>query len=221
MNYFSLPSVSNSDLNALRKAYYCSEDAFDPAEVYKFGNLVDAMLTEPERVNYWYFTLEDNGAQITYTPTDFELAKAMTKVCLKDPVIAAFIAQGSGQYIFDRLLPFQFEGNDYQIQARCKFDSIKMAQKIGCSYKTTSCTTRKSFIESIEHFNYDQQEAWYMDIAEIDRDFICAISKKTKEVFKVAVQRGDELYERGRQKYSFWAYRWLMFVEGFNQTASV
>jgi hypothetical protein len=214
MNYFNLPSVSNSDLLALRKAFYSYEEVFDPSQVYRFGSLVDAMLTEEHRVNHFHFTLEENGKQITFTPGEFEMARAMAKQCKLDPVMKVFIDSGSNQHIFERKLKFYFDGEEHEIEARCKFDSIKIDRGIGCSYKTTACTTRKSFMESIEHFHYDQQEAWYMDIAGIDRDFICAVSKKTKEVFKVAVQRGDELYERGREKYSLWAYRWLLFVDG-------
>lgn len=215
MTYFALPSVSNSDLIALRKAFYCFEETFDPAEVFKFGNLVDAMLTEPERVNYFYFTLEEFGKQISYNPSDFELAKAMVRNCKADPVIKAFMQSGQGQKVCKELLKFQFDGQDYEIQARCKFDSVRPAISTSVDYKSTGCTTRKSFIESIEHFNYDQQAAWYMDVGKVNRHWIIGISKKTKEIFKFAIERGDETYKCGVSKYSFWAYRWLMFIEGF------
>lgn len=217
MNYFALPSVSNSNLIALRKAFYLAEETFDPSQVYKFGSLVDAMLTEPNRVNYWYFSLDEDGKQVYYTPEEFELAKALTKQCMKDPIIVQFVNSGQSQHVIERLMKFTFEGNEYEIMGRCKFDSLLPKIKTGLSYKTTACTTRKAFIQSIEHFHYDQQEAWYMDLAEIDRDWIKAVSKNTKEIFTVAVQRGDELYERGRQKYSLWAYKWLMFVDGFKE----
>jgi hypothetical protein len=215
MTYFSLPCVSNSDLIALRKAFYCFEETYDPAEVFKFGNLVDAMLTEEHRVNYFYFTLQDSDQVINYAPSEFGLAKAMVKRCKADPVIKAFIAMGHGQKVFSEMLRFSFDGVDYEIKARCKFDSIITPIKTSVDYKSTGCTKRKSFIESIEHFNYDQQGAWYMDVGGSDRHWIIGISKKTKELFKYVIERGDETYKRGVSKYTFWAYRWLMFVEGF------
>lgn len=215
--YFSLPSVSNSELQALRRATNAIPNPFeDIQDSLNFGSLVDAMLTEPHRVNHYHFILEDNGRQITFTPTEWELAITMYKQALKDAVIKVFVGSGSGQHVFSRALTFEYDGEQHIIQGRCKFDSIKQSIRTGVDYKTTACATRKSFIESIEFLNYDQASAWYMDLAEIDRFWILGISKKTKEVFKFAMQRGDEIYERGRAKYAFWAYRWLLLLDGFN-----
>lgn len=214
--YFSLPSVSNSELQALRRATNALPNPFEDIQgSLHFGSLVDAMLTESHRCNHFYYTLQDEPKPITFTPTEWELALWMYKQALKDPIIKEFVNSGSGQHVFSKPLTFNYEGFDYTIEGRCKFDSIKQAISTGVDYKTTACATRKSFIESIEFLNYDQAGAWYMDLAGIDRFWILGISKKTKEVFKFAIQRGDEVYERGRGKYAFWAYRWLMLLDGF------
>lgn len=214
MNYFLLPEVSNSNLIDLRRAFY-AEEYRDLSEVYKFGNLVDAMLTESHRVDSVQLRLEDDGEWIEFTPHEFLLAQSLTVKAEQDPIIRAFIHGGESQRVFTNILQFIHDGDEYIIPARCKFDTIKQAIKTGADYKTTACTTLKAFIASIEFFNYDQQAAWYMDIAGTDRHWIIGISKKTKEIFKFAIQRGDAIYERGRKKYSFWAHLWLQLVEGF------
>src|SRR5882672_3542634 len=113
-NYFSLPSVSNSELQALRRATNALPNPFeDIQDSFNFGSLVDAMLTEPHRVNHCHFTLEDNGRQITFTPTEWELAIAMYKQALKDPVISVFVGSGSGQHIFSRALTFEYDGEQH------------------------------------------------------------------------------------------------------------
>lgn len=214
--YFLRPEVSNSELQSLRRAYYNVPDP-DLEQVFKFGNLVDALLTTPTLVSMvegCYQLMDDDGI-IRFTRDETFLAYRMYKACLVDPVIREFIRHGSGQHVFTRDLLFTYEDAEYTIKARCKFDSIYPAIRTGVDYKTTSCTTRKAFIASIEHFNYDQQAAWYLDTAGTDRHWIIGISKKTKEIFKFAIQRGDETYQRGRSKYSFWSRVWLMLFENF------
>lgn len=212
--YFLRPEVSNSELLALRRAYYSVPDP-DLEQVYRFGSLVDAMLTEDGRVDYILHQLHDDDEIINYTGAEFVLATSMVDACKVDPVIRAFIEGGRSQHIFIKTIGFTYDGEEYQIKGRCKFDSIKKSIKTGADYKTTACTTRKACLAAIDYFNYDQQGAWYMDLAGTDRHWIIFISKKTKQVFKFAIERGDAVYEQGRRKYSFWARVWLMLFENF------
>ena len=46
-----------------------------------------------------------------------------------------------------------------------------------------------------------------MDIAHSDHDFIYAISKKNCRVFKKFINRYDEVYRRGREKYEELAFQ--------------
>lgn len=212
--YFLRPEVSNSELLDLRRAYYSVPDQ-DLEQVYNFGSLVDAMLTEVWRCDSLFRTLKDDDGLIEYTVAEWMLAAAMAAVCERDPVIQAFIQGGKSQHIFIKRLSFSYDGDEYSIKGRCKFDSIKKAIKTGADYKTTACTTRKACLAAIGYFNYDQQAAWYMDLAGTDRHWLIFISKKTKEVFKFAIERGDAMYEQGKRKYSFWARVWLMLFENF------
>lgn len=218
MNYYRRSEVSNSDLTALMRVYYGKDDISEELEgVYAFGSLVDAMLTEPLKVRTIDMTLtEDDGNVIQFSYDDFVQATIMANRARKDPIIAAIIKHMAGQYIFVRTLRFQYEGEDLALRCRCKFDQFSKAMKMGADYKTTSCTSLKQFREAIPHFHWDRQAAFYMDLARIDRHWIIGISKKTGEVFKHVIERGDLLHTAGVAKYSFWAYRWKLFIEPFN-----
>lgn len=222
MNYYQRPEVSNSDLTALARQYNAVPDnRAELEDIFNFGSLVDAMLTEDWRVDHFRGQLHEEGGQIiTYDPDTYAQAVRLADGCKKDPVIAAIIKQMVGQYVFIRSLGFTFEGEDLEIRARCKFDAYGKSLSMGADYKTTSCTSRKQFREAISFFHWDRQAAFYMDLARIERHWIIGVSKKTGEIFKHAIQRGDETYNVGRIKYSFWAYRWKILIEPFADLAA-
>lgn len=224
-DYFQRKEVSNSDLLSLRRAFFGMRDpSEDMAEVFNFGNLVDAMLTEPWRLgdsHYGDFTLNLDNEMIAFQYSDWKLAESMAAQAALDPVVRHFIKAGSHQHVFTGSLTFEYENDPYTIEGRCKFDTINLDISTGADYKTTGCTTRKACLASIDHFGYDQATAWYMDLAGIDRHWLIFISKKTKEVFKFAIERGDETYLRGLNKYSYWAHKWLMLIDQFPRELSL
>lgn len=217
MNYYSRPEVSNSDLTALARLYNALPDnRAELEDIFNFGSLVDAMLSEEEKVDFHRGTLrEDGGRIIQYEADIFEQAYNLARHSRKDPVIGAILKQMVGQYIFIRRLAFEYEGEELEIRARCKFDAYGKSLSMGADYKTTSCANRKQFREAISFFHWDRQGAFYMDLARIDRHWIIGISKKTGEIFKHAIQRGDPVYLEGKAKYSLWAYRWKLLIEPF------
>jgi len=165
-------------------------------DIFNFGSLVDAMLSEEFRINPLTLTLrQDIGPDIVYASDIFLQADRLADRCKKDPVIAEILKRMIGQYIFIRSLGFTYEGEDLALRARCKFDAYGKALAMGADYKTTA--------------------AFYMDLARIEMFWIIGISKVTGEIFKHAIRRGDAVYLAGRAKYSFWAYRWKLLVEPF------
>lgn len=219
--YFARPEVSNSDMLSLRRAIYGIDDPYSAnGQALQFGSLVDAMLTTPHLVDHERRYLNDNGVIIMFNEQDFALALRLYKLCEKDPVIMAFVRGGVGQHEFYRTLQFEFEGYTYSQRCRCKFDTIKKEIETGADYKTTACTSLKSFKASIEFFGYDQQGSFYMDLARTNRHWIIAISKKTGEIFKYVIERGDAAYLRGREKYSYWLYRWMMLIDNFTMNTN-
>lgn len=217
INYFDLPEVSSSDLGALKRTFYgLPDNRAELIEVFNFGNLVDAMLTER---NLLYPALmglrQADGSMIYFEPSVWRLARRLADTLEKDPVISLLLPISIGQYIVRRTLDFMYEGEVYQIKGKCKFDLLARKIKTGLDFKTTSCRTYKEFVESIFFFDYDKQGAWYMDLGRIDYHWIAGISKSTGKVFKYAIERGDKAHKSGVDKYSAWAYRWTMLIDPF------
>jgi hypothetical protein len=220
LTYWDINAVSNSELTALAKAYNAIPDnRAELEDIFNFGSLVDAMLTENWRVDHEFKTLtQDDGSVIQFDTKIYFQAYTLANYCRKDPVIAAVIKHMVGQYIFVRNLTFMYEADSYTIKGKCKFDAYGKSIKMGADYKTTSCATAKQFREAIDFFHWDRQGAWYMDLGRIDRHWIIGISKTSGQIFKHAIQRGDATYTAGRDKYSKLAYRWqLLNMEAFIQ----
>lgn len=217
VNYYELPQVSNSDLTALARACNALPDRRDELEdIFNFGSLVDAMLTESYKCRWDDMLLANDDATFTrYTPDVWAQAVSMVRQAKKDPVISLAIKKMIGQYVFVRRIGFTFEGVEDYIDMRCKFDQFSKAMCMGMEYKTTSCRTRNQFREAVAHFHWDRAAAVYMDLARIDQHWICGISKQTEEVFKIAVPRVSEIYQVGLKKYSFWCNRWNMLIPKF------
>ena len=81
--YFGRNEVSNSDLSWLKD--YWSDNKMDEVskeKAYKFGTLIDAVITEPFKVDYFKFQVD--GVQ--YSEEDFEKAIQMKKAFMKDPL---------------------------------------------------------------------------------------------------------------------------------------
>ena len=75
-----------------------------------------------------------------------------------------------------------------------------------------------AFEQSIDFFDWDRSRAFYMDLTHSlnpslgNQDFIYAVSKTANKVFFKKIVRGDELYERGRQKYLELAFQYWLFT---------
>jgi hypothetical protein len=216
-NYYKLPEVSSSDLGELKRVWYNTERP-DLEEIFNFGSLVDAMLTERHLLDAVSCSLMVPGSlDLHFSPLVWRQADTLADNLRNDPAIALMLPAMRGQYIFRRTLDFTFEGEELRIRGRCKFDLFSKAHKTGLDFKTTSCETLKAFIAAVDFFDWNKQAAWYMDLARIDRHWIVGVSKKNGQVFKYAIERGDENHKRGVAKYSVWAYRWLMLVEPFEK----
>jgi hypothetical protein len=75
--YFTRKEVSNSDLTAL-KYRLSGHELPNMTEVFAFGNLVDAMITEPDRIDWWRKLMDGQPAK------DFDKAKKMYDVVKSD-----------------------------------------------------------------------------------------------------------------------------------------
>jgi hypothetical protein len=201
--YYSRTEVSNSDLSWLQNQLYPREMP-DPTQAYRMGSLIDAMITEPARVNF--LTRRLDGDQ--FSSEDFERAEKMKRAFLTDDFCVKLLDISQPQKVMARRLELSFHGIDFFLNMRCKWDFWFPALAHGADLKSTTATTQGQFEASITHFEYDRQRAVYMTIADAEKDVLIGISKVNFKVFKVFINRKSELYQSGMYKFLKLAYHW-------------
>lgn len=210
--YYGRSEVSNSDLTELKNALHPRMQFGDREAAFRFGSLVDAIITEPERVNYYRYTVDD----VQYTEDEFRHAREMhdslRRAARGDGFLKNVLELADTQTVMARKGQlFDYGGFEFSLDTRCKWDWWLRDFGFGGDLKTTFASSQKEFEEAVDFFDWDRSRAWYMDIAGSDRDFIYAISKKNGMVFKKFIRRGDGVYERGREKYEELAFQWWCF----------
>lgn len=212
-SYYDRSEVSNSDLTELKNTLYPRIQYGDKEKAFKFGTLVDAIITEHERVNFFQLTVDN----IHYERDDFELAKAMYDSLIaeskKDRFLATVLEKSDTQrFMVNKNQIFSYGDFQFTLNTRCKWDWWLPAFGFGGDLKTTFAQTQKQFDEAVDFFDWDRSRAWYMDIAGSQRDFIYAISKKNCRIFKKFINRSSEIYKRGKEKYEDLAFRYWMIA---------
>lgn len=211
-SYYNRNEVSNSDLTELKNLLYPRLQFGDKEKIFAFGSLVDAIITEPDRVNYYQLTVDD----VKYTEDDFALAREMHKSLLmearKDEFLDYVLKNSDTQKFMVKEREFDYTGFKYHLPTRCKWDWFLSSVGFGGDLKTTFAVSQAQFDEAVDFFDWDRSRAWYMDIAGSNKDFIYAISKKNCKVFKKFIERCDQVYRRGFDKYNELAFKYYLFV---------
>lgn len=208
-NYYERSEVSNSDLTELKNLLHPHIQYGDKQAAFRFGSLVDAIITEPERVNYFQHTVDN----VQYTEEEFEHAKEMLRSLCHEARTDTFLKKvleisDTQCCMVNKQQAFEYGGFAFTLDTRCKWDWFLGKFGFGGDLKTTFASTQKEFDEAVDFFDWDRSRAWYMDIAHSDRDFIYAISKKNCCVFKKFINRDDATYQRGREKYEELAFQY-------------
>lgn len=210
-SYYLRTEVSNSDLTELKNYLYPRTQYGDKEKAFKFGTLVDALITENERIHYSKRMVDD----VTYSREDFELGLAMRealrKEARKDEFLRAVLSNSDTQkFMVNKSQRFLYGNFEYTLDTRCKWDWWLSGFGFGGDLKTTFAESQNQFNEAIDFFDWDRSRAWYMDIAGSQQDFIYAISKKNLKIFKAFIRRDDDTYKRGKEKYDELAFKWWM-----------
>ena len=210
-NYRSFPAVSNSDLSWLEKYWMPAQQYIDLQKAYANGTLIDAMITEPEKVNFFKLTVE--GETYNYSKEEFECAKEMKKAFYKDPFCSQFVKQCKFQHIsYNPSFDINYEGFEFTLPVKCKWDLFRPDIDLSGDIKSTACTTQKQVEEALRYFAYDRSRAWYMDLENRNNDILIFISKVNYKIFKVPIKRNDSIYTDGKKKYQELAFRyWYLF----------
>lgn len=212
-SYYLHTEVSNSDLTELKNYLYPRTQYGDKEKAFKFGTLVDALITENERVHYSKRMVDD----VTYSREDFELGLAMRealrKEARKDEFLRAVLSNSDTQkFMVNKSQRFLYGNFEYTLDTRCKWDWWLPSFGFGGDLKTTFAESQNQFNEAIDFFDWDRSRAWYMDIAGSQQDFIYAISKKNLKIFKAFIRRDDDTYKRGKEKYDELAFKWWQLM---------
>lgn len=208
-NYYEFCEVSNSDLTELKNLLHPHIQYGDKQAAFRFGSLVDAIITESERVNYFQHTVDN----VQYTEEEFEHAKEMLRSLRHEARTDTFLKKvleisDTQCCMVNKQQAFEYGGFAFTLDTRCKWDWFLCKFGFGGDLKTTFASTQKEFDEAVDFFDWDRSRAWYMDIAHSDRDFIYAISKKNCCVFKKFINRDNAIYQRGREKYEELAFQY-------------
>lgn len=215
--YFSRPEVSNSDLSALKKYFYPEFRDYDPTEAYRFGTLVDAIITEPEKVDYFQRTVV--GEEMPYSYEDFVKADEMKKAFRRDPLCNQLLPISEFQKVCIETVKLLYGNTPFSLPMRCKFDMWMPILGWGADIKSTTATSQKQFEEACRHFDYDRQRAVYMTLSGSNRDILIGISKVNFQVFKLPIERGDSFFSSGMEKFTDLAFKYWLLFEDFKIAA--
>jgi len=215
--YYLRPEVSNSDLTALKKYWQPESVVFDIEAAYKFGRLIDCMITENSKVDYYNLTCSGEF----YTQEDFEKASEMKKAFYRDAFCQQFVKQCSFQRIsVKKNFCIEYDGLEFCLDARAKWDCFCESFDLGGDIKSTTATTQKQAEEAMRYFDYPRSRAWYMDLEDRSNDIVIFISKVNFKIFKVPVKRGSELYKQGKAKYQELAWKYFYLFGDINNQAA-
>lgn len=210
--YFKRPEVSNSDLGWLLDQLNPKTNLIDPTQAFADGNLLDAMITEPDKVDYFKRTREG----ITYKKATFDNIVKMKQAFWRDPFCKGLMTGADAQKIsIERKGKMNFNGIDFELDRRCKWDIWQEDWGWGGDIKSTAAETQTQFEAAFQFFKYPRSRAWYMDIEDAERDVVIGISKKNHKVFKIFITRDSDIYKQGKAEYLELAYKWyLLFGNG-------
>lgn len=206
--YYSRTEVSNSDLGALENYFMPPEYVLDAAAAYRFGNLIDAMITEPHRCDHYALKVD----QEAFAFHEWAHAQEMKKAFFKHPLAASLHKMAGGQAVKTATISLEHHGLAFELEMRCKYDLWMPALGWGADIKSTTATTQKQFEDACRYFNYDRQRATYMNISKAKKDLIIGISKANLKVFTLAITHGDDFHTSGTAKLQEAAFRyWQLF----------
>lgn len=205
IDYFKRPEVSNSTLSAFKNEL-SGRVLPDLTDAYAFGTLVDAMITEPDRIDWFRKLIDGNPTK------NFELARRMYKKFMSNAMCKALINGADFQKISVKRREMYYDINGtwipFEMDCRCKWDFFR--DSIAGDIKTTAATSQKQFVAACHHFDYFRSRSWYMDLEDTDKDVIIGISKVNLKIFFIRIERGDELYELGKKQYQELAFKYWM-----------
>lgn len=219
MNYYDVHGyLSNSQLNEFyehltnKKKVDVSEER--QTEIFAEGNLLDYLITEPEKVNLKTFSFDDGRQKIAFSEAIFYQYLKMRDAFLNDSFCQTIMQVSTPQKEFYRTIKVDYQGYKFKCKFKCKLDLYH--PNYSADIKSTVAGNEKSFINAIELFKYYQQGALYTDVSRCNGLFFIGVSKpKSKfenpKVFKYLIDKAgatdkNGFYQRGKSRYSYLSF---------------
>ena len=119
--YYNRSEVSNSDLTELKNILHPRMQFGDKEAAFRFGSLVDAIITEPARVDYYRLTVDDEQ----YTEDEFrhaqEMLKALRMEARRDEFLFKVLGYAETQrFMVNTQQQFTYCGFPFSLDTRCK-----------------------------------------------------------------------------------------------------
>lgn len=213
--------VSNSQLGALWDVIRGVFRRTGLQDIFDFGNLVDAMVTEAEKFDFESNIMTDQNREVLFEQYKVDQAKLMHDAVIADPMFSLLLEASKKQHVFLRKAHrIEYDGHVFYLPMRMKAD-LSIPHVMLIDLKTTACKTYKQFVQSLLHLDYDRQGALYIDLAKVDKILYVGVSKsknrKTQkhDVFKYMVERDSEMYISGLRKYSKLAWKYYNYIHFF------
>ena len=202
-SYYGRKEVSNSDLSELDKYFRPLSEVFNIEAAYRFGNLIDAMITEPHRCDHIRMKVDDEQ----FSEEDWTKSKLMLNAFRKNEFCRSVLKIAKGQSVFiNPSLEINYEGMSFTLPMRCKYDL--WSGSFGVDVKSTTATSQQQFEDACHHFGYLRQRAVYMELSGANKDMLIGISKTNFKIFTIAINRGDYKHKLGYQQFSELAFKW-------------
>jgi hypothetical protein len=172
--------LNNSKLTWLKQAL--RGNTFDQSESYLiFGDLVDAMLTEPAKVDHIDRSFVYNGNVVKFNKIIFQTAKNMTESCLdymdKMNMTTLFEKSYKQHVVCREKVEIVVDDEiSFLMNMKCKYD-IHIPNIIGIDFKTTQAKTWKQFYDACKWMEYDRSRYFYSNVSGTKNDWIVGISK--------------------------------------------
>lgn len=204
-DYFNRPEVSNSDLSSL-DAELSAKDPVggDKVAAYRFGSLLDAIITEPERIDF----LKQTSDESPVDPKEWNKALKMRKAFFSDSFCNNILKSSLPQVVMVADVVLDVDGFKFSLPMRCKWDFF--TDFLGADLKSTVATTQEQFEAACIMFQYDRQMAVYMEISGVDQVVLIGVSKVNYKVFKKFIKRGDPFHQSGMEKFKVLALKHYM-----------
>jgi len=189
-HYFNhVEGISNSDLGKIQREMEGNLDFVFPEGAAKIGNQVDAILTNPEEIDFDAMSHDEMMHCIK-----------MAKNAQSHPLVKKLIDLGEAQVIYTNLVTISLNEIEKTVLMRAMYDNLLLPFRIGADFKTTADTSQAGFEKSITRYDYLRQAWVYMEICGLNTFIFIGIPKKRlNEIYFKIIRRGDENWLIGKE----------------------